>query len=41
MNDAFAHVLETEPALPIEIVGWTVLIVSLLITAAWLFYLYR
>lgn len=41
MNDAFAHVLEAEPALPMEIVGWGVLLVSLLIAAVWLFYLYR
>ena len=34
-------VLEAEPALPMELTGWGVLGVSLLITAIWLVYLYR
>lgn len=34
-------VLEAEPALPMEIAGWGVLLVSLLVTALWLVYVYR
>ncbi|MCU4741857.1 hypothetical protein OB955_21090 [Halobacteria archaeon AArc-m2/3/4] len=43
MNELTYAILETdaETALPMEIVGWAVLGVSLLITVAWLFYLYR
>ena len=36
-----AVVLETEPALPMELAGWGVLGVSILITVVWLVYLYR
>lgn len=41
MNDLFTTVLQTEPALPIEYVGWSVLVSSLLITVGWMIYLYR
>ncbi|MDQ2049221.1 hypothetical protein RBH26_01865 [Natronolimnohabitans sp. A-GB9] len=34
-------VLEEEPALPMELAGWGVLIVSILLTVVWLAYLYR
>ena len=36
-----AVVLEMEPALPMELTGWGVLGVSILITVIWLVYLYR
>ncbi len=39
MNALPRVVLETE--LPMTITGWGLLLISLLITAAWLFYLYR
>lgn len=39
MSGLSLGVLET--ALPIEIVGWGVLIASLLVTIGWLVYLYR
>ncbi len=34
-------VLEEEPALPMELAGWGVLVLSLLVTVIWLAYLYR
>lgn len=45
MNELVRVVLQNEanaePALPMDVVGWGVLIVSLLIAVAWLAYLYR
>ncbi|WP_306057172.1 hypothetical protein [Natronococcus wangiae] len=41
MNGLTAVVLATETALPMDIVGWGTLLVSLLVTIAWLAYLYR
>ncbi|MDJ1430636.1 hypothetical protein [Halostagnicola sp. A-GB9-2] len=39
---ALTHLLlEAEPALPMTIVGWGVLLVSLLIAVVWLAFLYR
>ncbi|MFC7215148.1 hypothetical protein ACFQO4_13810 [Saliphagus sp. GCM10025334] len=35
------HVVLASSDFPIEIAGWTVLVVSLLITAFWTLYLYR
>ncbi|WP_256558443.1 hypothetical protein [Salinilacihabitans rarus] len=40
MSELAYVVLASEPALPTG-TGWVVLIVSLLITVAWLLYLYR
>lgn len=40
MNE-LTYVLETEAALPMDIVGWSALILSLLITIAWMAYFYR
>lgn len=34
-------VLEAETELPMEITGWGMLVLGLLITVAWLVYLYR
>lgn len=37
-----AHVvLETGADLPIDAVGWSVLVISLLVTALWLAYVFR
>ncbi|MFC3957164.1 hypothetical protein [Halovivax cerinus] len=36
-----APVLETGSTLPIDAVGWGVLLLSLLVTALWLAYVYR
>lgn len=41
MSELTHMLLEAEPALPISAVGWGVLIVSLLITVAWLAKLYQ
>ena len=41
MTSLATVLLETETALPMDVVGWTVLIVSLLIAAVWFVYLYR
>lgn len=41
MNELSHAVLASEPALPMGVTGWVVLIVSLSITVAWLAYLYR
>ena len=41
MTDLPFVVLEAEPDLPMTTVGWGVLLVSLLVAAAWLAYLYR
>ncbi|WP_255170046.1 hypothetical protein [Natrononativus amylolyticus] len=41
MNELSSVLLETEPALPMEIAGWGVLLVGLVITVVWLLYLYR
>lgn len=32
---------EDTPALPIDAVGWTVLLLGVVLTVAWLVYLYR
>lgn len=40
MNE-LTYVLDAEPALPMEFVGWGVLLVSLLITVGWMAYFYR
>lgn len=34
-------VLEEEPALPMELTGWGVLVLSLIVTVVWLAYVYR
>ncbi|MFC4437061.1 MULTISPECIES: hypothetical protein [Natrialbaceae] len=41
MNELIGVVLEAETALPMDIVGWGTLLVSLLVTVVWLAYLYR
>lgn len=41
MFEHTATVLDVEPALPMEIAGWGVLGLSLLVTALWLVYVYR
>lgn len=42
MDLALAAVLQADsPALPIDAVGWTVLLLSLVITVLWLVYLWR
>ena len=41
MNELTHVVLDAEPALPMEIVGWGTLILSVLIAVVWLAYLYR
>ncbi|WP_280842092.1 hypothetical protein [Natronococcus sp. JC468] len=41
MNELTAVVLETETALPMDVVGWGVLLVSLAVTIAWMTHLYR
>ena len=43
MNDLTTVLLEAdaEPTLPLEIVGWGILLVSIAITIVWLVYLYR
>ncbi|AEH37293.1 hypothetical protein [Halopiger xanaduensis] len=40
MNE-LTYVLAAETELPMEIVGWGVLIASLLVTIVWLAYVYR
>ncbi|MEY7848037.1 hypothetical protein AB7C87_02385 [Natrarchaeobius sp. A-rgal3] len=34
-------ILNAEPVLPLDIVGWGTLILALLVTIVWLAYLYR
>lgn len=41
MSNLATVVLEAETELPMEITGWGVLALSLAITLAWLFYVYR
>ena len=41
MNQLAFTVLEAETELPMEIAGWGVLALSLLLTVVWLVYLYR
>ena len=41
MNQLAFTVLEAETELPMEIAGWGVLALSLLVTIGWLVYLYR
>lgn len=40
MNELTYAVL-TETELPMELIGWSVLVLSLLVTVVWLAYLYR
>ena len=40
MNE-LTYVLEAEPALPMDVVGWGTLALGLLVTLVWLVYLYR
>ncbi len=35
------YVLEAEPALPMTVVGWGVLVLSVALAVVWLAYLYR
>ncbi|WP_268892310.1 hypothetical protein [Natronorubrum halalkaliphilum] len=41
MNELTYAVLEAEPELPMELAGWGVLALSLLVAIVWLVYLYR
>ncbi|WP_256549405.1 hypothetical protein [Natrinema caseinilyticum] len=41
MNTLTDAVLATETQLPMAVVGWGVLVLGLLVTIAWLLYLYR
>ncbi|WP_268258138.1 hypothetical protein [Halopiger djelfimassiliensis] len=41
MNAVTHGILETGSELPMDVVGWGVLGLSLLVTVAWLAYLYR
>ncbi|EMA36019.1 hypothetical protein SAMN05444422_101780 [Halobiforma haloterrestris] len=41
MNELTQAVLESEPVLPMDVVGWGALILGLLVTIVWLVYLYR
>ena len=41
MNELTHAVLAAETELPMELVGWSVLLLSVLVTVVWLVYLYR
>lgn len=41
MNELTVVALEAESALPMDIVGWGMLLLSLVVTGAWLAYFYR
>lgn len=41
MNELTAVVLEAETTLPMDLVGWGTLLVSLAVTIVWMAYLYR
>ncbi|EMA39835.1 hypothetical protein [Halobiforma nitratireducens] len=41
MNTLTQVLLEAEPTLPMDIVGWGTLLLGLLVAVVWLVYLYR
>ncbi|WP_124177913.1 hypothetical protein [Natrarchaeobius halalkaliphilus] len=41
MNALTATLLQTEPALPMDVVGWGTLVLALVVVLVWLAYLYR
>ncbi|WIV67764.1 hypothetical protein [Natrialbaceae archaeon AArc-T1-2] len=41
MNELLYVALETETELPMELAGWGTLLLALIVTFAWLAYLYR